>query len=80
MTKKTKCYVFPTPSKCPRCKTIDTEAYSTNGNIQYRRCRRAVCRHRYSIFGTPVKKKKIINGKEKTNDKQTEKEDGQTEA
>ena len=76
MAKKTRRYVFPTPSKCPRCQTVDTEAYSTQGNIQYRRCRRAICRHRYHVIGTPIKRKEIENGKEKTNAKQTRGKNG----
>ena len=48
-------WAFPTKSACPRCKVLDTEATSTQGDRQYRRCRRAVCRHKYSVKGTPVK-------------------------
>lgn len=36
---------------CPRCRGSNTEAYSTKGNIQYRRCRSPVCRKRYSVRG-----------------------------
>lgn len=36
---------------CPRCLTGDTVAYSTNGKIQYRKCRRGVCRHRFTVRG-----------------------------
>ena len=47
-------WVFPDNARvCPRCRTTDTEAYSTdtkNGR-QYRRCQRAVCRWRYSVNG-----------------------------
>ena len=61
--KRKKRWSFPTPSKCPRCQTIDTEAYSTRDKVQYRRCRRAICRHYYHVIGTPIKKKEIINEK-----------------
>jgi len=47
-------YAFPNASQCPRCKTYDTIAYRTNGNVQYRYCRRGHCRHRYSVRGTKV--------------------------
>ena len=36
---------------CPRCRVNDTEAYSTKGIIQYRKCRRAICRKTYSVEG-----------------------------
>lgn len=42
-------FVRPEAIKCPRCGATDTVAYSVHGNIQYRRCRRAVCRHNFSV-------------------------------
>jgi len=48
-------YVFPKVPECPRCRTHDNEAYKTDGKIQYRRCRRGHCRHRWHVIG--VKKK-----------------------
>lgn len=30
---------------CTRCGSVDTVAVSTQGNIQYRKCRAAVCRN-----------------------------------
>jgi outer membrane biosynthesis protein TonB len=47
-------YSFPTKSECPRCKATDTTAYATKGNVQYRRCRRAVCRWLYHVIGTKI--------------------------
>lgn len=47
-------YAFPTKSRCPRCQTTDTFAYKTNGNVQYRKCQRAICRHSYPVFGTKI--------------------------
>ncbi len=47
-------YSFPTRSRCPRCGAIETEAYRTDGKVQYRRCRRAVCRINYQVIGTKV--------------------------
>ncbi len=54
-TKKTKAvFSFPTRSRCPRCRAIDTVALNTKGRVQYRQCRRAVCRHKYTMFGKKV--------------------------
>ena len=47
-------YAFPTRSRCPRCGSTHTEAYSTKGPVQYRRCLAPICRHRYSQFGERV--------------------------
>jgi len=47
-------YAFPTKSRCPRCKQTDTEATSTQGKWQYRRCTRAICRHAYQVEGTKI--------------------------
>ena len=38
-------YAFPTVVRCPRCDTVNTVARATNGPVQYRMCRNAVCRH-----------------------------------
>ncbi len=54
-TKKTKAvFSFPTRSRCPRCRAIDTVALNTKGGVQYRQCRRAVCRHKYTVLGRKV--------------------------
>lgn len=42
---------------CPRCRGANTEAYSTKGNIQYRRCRQPVCRWNYSVRARKTMKK-----------------------
>ncbi len=47
-------FSFPTRSRCPRCRAIDTVALNTKGRVQYRQCRRAVCRHKYTMFGKKV--------------------------
>ena len=47
-------YSFPTQSKCPRCGTTETTAYSTKGKVQYRRCLRAICRWNYQVIGQKV--------------------------
>ncbi|MBA7650353.1 hypothetical protein ES703_58156 [subsurface metagenome] len=65
MAKKKRNYVFPTPSKCPRCRGMDTVAYRTDGKTQYRRCRRAVCLHRYYVIGIPIKKENADVDKKK---------------
>ena len=47
-------FSFPTKVRCPRCKSLQTRAYSTNENTQYRECLVAVCRWRFSVRGKPV--------------------------
>ena len=53
-SKRRRQYAFLTLSRCPRCKTTDTVATSTQGKVQYRRCLRAVCRWTYTVMGTKV--------------------------
>jgi len=55
VTEKKVKYIFPNAAQCPRCKTYDTEATSTRGNKQYRRCRRAICLWRYCVTGIEEK-------------------------
>ena len=47
-------YSFPSKSRCPRCKSLDTVAVSTQENIQYRLCRVAICRWKYAVIGGKV--------------------------
>ena len=47
-------FAFPSRSRCPRCGTVDTVALSTQGDVQYRRCLRAICRKRYAVRGERV--------------------------
>ena len=49
-------WIFPSPVQCPRCKQYDTEATHTDSQrgVQYRKCRRATCRRKFSVDGTPV--------------------------
>lgn len=42
-------------TRCPRCGVDDTEAYSTKGVKQSRRCRRAICRKNYQVIGKMAK-------------------------
>jgi hypothetical protein len=49
ITKKT--YAFPTESRCPRCRSLDTERTGEYEGTQYRRCRSAVCGKKYAIQG-----------------------------
>jgi len=44
-------YLFPRSVPCPRCGAMDTVAYSTKGRVQYRRCRRPVCRRNFTVRG-----------------------------
>ena len=50
-------WTFPV-KPCPRCKGYNTEATRTDGRrgIQYRRCRMAVCRKRYSVRGQAIER------------------------
>ena len=47
---------FPSRSRCPRCKAIETKSRRTDSTIgrQYRECLRGICRHKYSVNGTKV--------------------------
>ncbi len=45
---------FPTKSRCLRCRSLNTKRTGDNGVTQYRECQQSVCRHKYSITGTPV--------------------------
>jgi len=56
MAKSKQKYSFPTVSVCPRCLGTQTRARSTQGKVQYRICLAPVCRHRYHVIGTKVKK------------------------
>ena len=47
-------YAFATKARCPRCKSLNTRAYSTNGDVQYRECLMAVCRHRFVARGEKI--------------------------
>ena len=47
-------YAFPTKSPCPRCGGTNTISRRTAGDTQYRVCRSAVCRRKYSVKGTVV--------------------------
>ena len=44
-------YSFPTVSRCPRCGSTNTRAYSTKKQVQYRVCLAPICRHKYSVYG-----------------------------
>jgi phage FluMu protein Com len=45
---------YPTQSRCPRCKTLNTMAVKSREGVQTRICRNTVCRKRYTVQGTPV--------------------------
>lgn len=47
-------YAFPTKSRCPRCRALDTKATSTQGKIQHRQCQRGHCRFRYTVRGDKI--------------------------
>lgn len=47
-------YAFLTQNRCPRCKSTDTVARSTQGKWQYRECQVAVCRTKYHVEGKSI--------------------------
>jgi len=47
-------YAFPRDIRCPRCNANDTVATSTQGQIQYRHCIRAICRENFKIIGQKI--------------------------
>lgn len=50
-------YGFAHGKRCPACASTDTEARSTQGNIQYRHCRRVGCpnHHKnYAVIGKEI--------------------------
>ena len=47
-------WAFPSRSRCPRCKGIQTKATSTQGETQYRKCQAPVCQFRYAVKGEPI--------------------------
>lgn len=47
-------FSFPTRSRCPRCASTNTIAVSTQGGVQYRKCRSVVCRTSYKVFGDRI--------------------------
>jgi len=47
-------YSFPSRSRCPRCGAIETIVTYTQGNVQYRECRRAGCRQGFHVIGKKV--------------------------
>jgi Zn ribbon nucleic-acid-binding protein len=47
-------YVFKSPVRCPRCQAPDTIATSTQGEVQWRKCQRPVCRHTFKVIGEPA--------------------------
>jgi hypothetical protein len=48
-------YQFASYPVCPRCGTRDNYASSTQGPIQYRKCRRANCRRSWKVIGVAVR-------------------------
>jgi hypothetical protein len=52
--KRKRQFSFPTVSLCPRCGGTHTQAYSTQGKHQYRKCLAPVCGRRYTVTGTAV--------------------------
>jgi Zn ribbon nucleic-acid-binding protein len=50
-------YDFSHGRRCPRCKADDNDTFarSTQGGVQYRQCRRAICRHKYTVLGKEIK-------------------------
>jgi Zn ribbon nucleic-acid-binding protein len=53
--KRKRLYSFPTVAACPRCRGTDTIVTSTQKNVQYRKCRSAICLQRFTVVGKKVK-------------------------
>ena len=53
-------YSFPTKVRCPLCGCIRTLAYSTQGQIQYRKCLNGICELRFKIIGAIIDEKNQI--------------------
>jgi len=54
---KKQVYDFANGKRCPGCKGTDTVAVSTQGNVQYRSCRYALCEYshkHYSVVGKEI--------------------------
>jgi len=47
-------YSYPTKSRCPRCGSLQTDRLWEYEGVQHRRCRAAICRHKYKIHGVKV--------------------------
>lgn len=47
-------FAFPTKSRCPRCRGDRTRCNRTAGQVQYRECLGAVCRHKYKAVGYKI--------------------------
>ena len=47
-------YSFPSRSRCPRCRSINTKAVGKHGHTQYRVCQQPICRRQYAVKGELV--------------------------
>lgn len=47
-------YAFPSKSRCPRCRGMNTRAYGTTGGVQYRECLSGICRNEYKVLGKVI--------------------------
>jgi hypothetical protein len=45
-------YSYPTKSRCPRCRSLNTTRVGEHQGIQYRQCQVPICRNRYSVQGS----------------------------
>ena len=43
-------YNFSHGRRCPACRSADTEARSTQDDIQYRHCRRVGCTYNHKLY------------------------------
>ena len=51
-------YIFD-PKPCPRCRQYNSIAVSTQGNIQYRKCKTPICLgNNFSVRGRPAEQPK----------------------
>jgi hypothetical protein len=47
-------WTWPGKARCPRCNSTETLRVSDDGPTQYRRCKRAICRHPFKVQGVAV--------------------------
>jgi hypothetical protein len=47
-------WTWPGKARCPRCGSAETLRVSDDGPTQYRKCKRAICRHPFKVQGAPV--------------------------
>lgn len=47
-------YSWPSRSRCPRCRSLNTLRTADNGSVQYRTCQVPVCGAAFKVIGGPA--------------------------